>query len=97
MFSPPTGWPPEEAEKSTIFVQKCQKLFLAATKNFFFLVLSFIPLPFPPQKGGTCSIPLGVQKPLPPAEIWLIHLPVADPTPTYGQNPYVPDVKPFLL
>ncbi len=50
-----------------------------------FLVLSFLP-PFPPSERRNLFPPLGVQKPLPPAKIWLIPLPVADPTPTYGKG-----------
>ncbi len=74
---PHTGWPPEvapeAAEKVTIFVQNCQNF--AAFRRLSRKFSSFV---FYSPPG------LGLQKPLPPpAEIWLIPLPVADRTPTY--------------
>ena len=54
-------------------------------KGTIFWFCLFYP-PFPPQKGGTCSPPWGSKNHSPPAKIWLIPLPVADPTPTYGKG-----------
>ena len=78
---PHTGWPPEvapeAAEKVTIFVQNCQNF--AAFRRLSRKFSSFV---FYSPPG------LGLQKPLPPpAEIWLIPLPVADPPPTYVPTP----------
>ena len=55
----------------TLFVQKCQNF--AA-----FSILSFIPPPFPPQKGGTCFLSWGPNNPFLLAKIWLIPVPVTD-------------------
>ncbi len=88
---PPSNWLAAGGRrKNNYFCSKFPKFcrLLAAIK-IFFPVLSFIPPSFPPQKSRTCSSPpLGVQKllSLPPAEIWLIPLPDADPTPTYVVN-----------
>ena len=83
LFPPPTGWPPEAAEKKTIFVQNCQNFAAFQRLSRKCLGFVFYSPPFPPQKGGTCSPPWGSKNHSPPAEIWLIPLPVADPKPTY--------------
>ncbi len=48
----------------------------------------FVSPPFPPSERRNLFPPPGCSKttPPPPAKIWLIPLPVADPTPTYGEQ-----------
>ncbi len=66
----------------TLFVQNCQNFAAFRRQQKFFSGFVFYS-PLSPSERRNLFSPMGVQKPLPPAEIWLIPLPVADPTPTY--------------
>ena len=56
---------------------------MAAIEKFFRFFLLFLPL-FPLRKAELVPPPWGSKNHSTPAKFWLIPLPVADPTPTYG-------------